>query len=509
MREQTRARRASSRLSLITGLTLAAAACTDPAGTAGYTIYPADGARDVSPDTRIRITFESPPEIGDSGLIRIADAATGEEVDVLDMSLPAGPPILLSVSAAERAAREEAGEPEPTYQETTIGGVDGFHFHPIIVRGNVATIYPHNNRLEYDRDYTVTIDPGVLDLRDADQSSSSEPISFSFSTRDIAPELDGELIVATDGSGDFDTVQGAIDFVPDRPAEPTTILIRNGEYEEIVFANGKSDLTIRGESRDGVIVGYANNSAFNPSRNGVSLRPAFSVHRGTNVQLSDFTIRNHLIGQAEALKMNGEHNIIDNMTLDGSGDALTTGGTIYMVDSTLIGDGDTILGYASLYCLRCKIQSVGPFTWTRTPEGQHGNVFVGSTFIYLDEPLPWTVKPDGSGGRKVDGVLARLPQNGPVGSAHRNFPHAEMVLIDAKLDGVPPIGWGPIEDPETFDWSNVRFMEFNSTDLNGAPLDMSARHPIVRVLTSPADDDLVAQYRDPAFVLGGWRPQVR
>ena len=78
-------------------------------------------------------------------------------------------------------------------------------------------------------------------------------------------------------------------------------------------------------------------------------------------------LRNDFIGQAEALLMRGERNIIDRMTLNGSGDAFTTYGTICMVDSLLTGDGDTILAYAALFCLRCEIRSVGPFTWPRTP----------------------------------------------------------------------------------------------------------------------------------------------
>ena len=198
------------------------------------------------------------------------------------------------------------------------------------------------------------------------------------------------------------------------------------------------------------------------------------------------------------------------MTLNGSGDAFTTGGTIYMVDSLLTGDGDTILGYAALYCLRCEIRSVGPFTWTRTPKGSHGNVFVDSTFIHVNEPLPWSVTPENPEGRKASGTLARLPRNGPPGSSYANFPYAEMVLINAKLSGIPAAGWGPVQEPdENFSWANIHFWEYSSTDLQGRPIDVSERHPVVRQLTMPEDAKLIEQYRDPAFVLGGWEPKVR
>jgi pectinesterase len=193
--------------------------------------------------------------------------------------------------------------------------------------------------------------------------------------------------------------------------------------------------------------------------------------------------------------------------LNGSGDALTTYGTIYMVDSKLTGDGDTILAYAALFCLRCEVHSRGPFTWTRTPQGSHGNVFIDSTFIAVDEPLPWTVNADGSGGQKSSKVLARLPRNGP-GSSQANFPYAEMVLINSRLIGVPPEGWGPVEEAPGFDSSNVRFLEFNTTDMQGRPVDVSRRHPVSRQLTRGNDAKTIADYSTPEFVLGGWRPVV-
>jgi hypothetical protein len=180
-----------------------------------------------------------------------------------------------------------------------------------------------------------------------------------------------------------------------------------------------------------------------------------------------------------------------------------------MVDSKLTGDGDTILGYAALYCLRCEVRSRGPFTWTRTPQGSHGNVFVDSTFIAIDEPLPWTVTTDNPGGQKASKVLARLPRNGPTGSPRANFPYAEMVLIDSRMEGVPPEGWGPIEEAPGFDSSNVRLWEFNTTDLEGRRVDVSARHPVSNQLTRAEDAKTIADYRRAEFVLGGWQPVVR
>lgn len=471
----------------------------------GVRFLPANGARNVNPDTHLVLTFASPPEIGSSGTIRIYDAADNTLVDTLDMSIPPSPRPTgraQETTEAERQALAASTKMED-FQVDVIGGVQ-FHFFPIIVHGGTATIYPHHNRLKYGRTYTVKMDAGVLKLADGSFSGGT----WTFATKAAPPPADAtRLVVAADGGGDFNTVQGAVDFVAVGPAQRVTIFIRNGNYEEIVFLNGKSNLIIRGEDREKVQVGYRNNSSFNPPRGGPSRRPAFSVYSSSDIQLSNFTISNYFIGQAEALLVRGERNIIDHMTLNGSGDALTTYGSIYMADSRLVGDGDTILGYAALYCLRCEIHSVGPFTWTRTPAGQHGNVFVDSTFIHLDRPLPWTVTATDPG-RRAPGVFARLPRNGPAGSA-ANFPNAEMVLINARTSGVPAEGWGPVEDRPAFDWSNVRFREHNTRDMDGRPIDMSKRHPIVRELTLPGDAKTIASYSNPEWVLGGWKPVVR
>ena len=45
-----------------------------------------------------------------------------------------------------------ASADETDYQSTLIGGVY-FHFYPIIVHGNVATIYPHHGVLKYGHAY--------------------------------------------------------------------------------------------------------------------------------------------------------------------------------------------------------------------------------------------------------------------------------------------------------------------------------------------------------------------
>jgi hypothetical protein len=143
------------------------------------TCFPANHAVRVNPDTHLAITFLSTPALGKSGQIRIYDAAGHHLVDTLDLSTPAGPEPTRRITAQppQGTALDATIPTSPTtttpavrttpadlhnYQLNTIGGLAGFHFYPVIIHGNLATIYPHNNVLHYQHQYIVQIDAGVF-----------------------------------------------------------------------------------------------------------------------------------------------------------------------------------------------------------------------------------------------------------------------------------------------------------------------------------------------------------
>lgn len=504
------------------------------AQSAAVTCFPASRAAGVNPDTHLVLTFASVPTIGKSGQVRVYDAADHHLVDTLDLSIPAGPDPSRRVAAAPAPVRvtdpNALASPTTTtpavrttpadlhsYQLTTIGGLADFHFYPVIVHGNVATIYLHNNVLQYHRKYIVQIDPGVLTPAAGSFAGFTSDAAWTFTTKAAPPAANAtRLIVAADGSGDFSTVQGAVDFVADNPPQRVTIFIKNGTYEEIVFFRNKANLTFRGEDRDKVQIGYANNSGFNPPMPGPSRRCAFSAYGSTGIEFLNFSVNNYAYGQAEGLLVSGSKNIVSHVNIKGSGDALNLRGSVYLTDSRIIGDGDTILGVGPAFFNHCELESIGPFMWIRNTDANHGNIFLNSTFTAIARPLPWaqttaagatgTTAPSASSAatpatpaRPVSAVLARLPNNHGL-----NYPYAEAVLINCHLKGIPPIGWGPIDD----DTAHLHLWEFNSTDLDGHPVDVSQRHAVSKQLTMPQDAETIANYSNPSFVLGGWTPVV-
>jgi pectinesterase len=479
--------------------------------------FPADNAKNVNPDTHLELTFPSAPVLGNSGQIRIYDAADNRLVDLLDLSIPPGPttptpspdatytPVPYEyVSAPFTNANKKPGTPSgvalPTsdkYQLTIIGGfTDAFHFYPVIIHGRKATIYTHNNLLEYGKSYYITIDPGVLTLKEGGFAGITGNTGWRFTTGKLPPPADStRLVVSADGTGDFSTVQGAIDFVPEHNPKRVTIFIKNGEYEEIVYFRNKSNITILGEDRDKAVVFYANNEVFNPHPVNVktnevpgtfpSRRAAFSVDHCSRIHLVNLTIKTTAYGQAEGLLLNGEEIIVSNVTIVGSGDALQSNGSAYFTDCRIVGDGDTILGRGPAFFNNCELSSQGPYMWIRNTSANHGNVFVACKF-------------QTRGGRET--VLARAPTNGG-----KNYPYCEAVLIDCALAGIEPVGWGQIGG----DTSNVHYWEYSSTNLSdGKPADVSKRHPASRQLTMEKDAAIIANYRNPAYVLSGWTPKM-
>ncbi|HJZ82286.1 MAG TPA: pectinesterase family protein, partial [Pyrinomonadaceae bacterium] len=250
---------------------------------AAQTLFPAQNSKNVNPDVQLKLTFTQPPTIGKSGKVRVFDAANDRLVDQFDLSIPPGPteratgaattaPYLASPYNYERSViptnrntkpgKPSAGaEPPPdNYQLTIIGGfTDGFHFYPVIVSGNTATIQLHHNLLEYARTYYVLIDPGVLNAPGGEFKGISDKQFWRFSTKAKGPRAGAERVtVSADGTGDFNTVQGAIDFVPDHGQKRVTIVVRKGIYQEIVYFRNKDNVTFVGEDWDSTVVRYAN-----------------------------------------------------------------------------------------------------------------------------------------------------------------------------------------------------------------------------------------------------------
>ena len=452
---------------------------------------PPNGATNVCIDAPLRITFNQTPVPGTNGRIQIF-REDGTLVDTIDMSIDTVPGALVPGNQ----------------QQKSIGGASSnFNYYPILVEGNTASIYLHQ-KLEYNQTHYVLIDPGAItDTNGAPFVGISDPDVWRFTTKASAPAAgSSRLVVDDDGSGDFCTVQGAIDFVPTNNTQRRTIYVRNGVYNEIVYVrSNKRFITVRGETRNGARIEYANNENLN---SGTLVRTLFGVD-AADFQLWNITLRNTTTKlnsagntrQAEAFRGNNDRLVLNRVSLYSFQDTLllqsqgAQGG--YVNESYIEGDVDFTWGAGTAFFKNCELKDVAPpsrpqayYSQIRNPQGKNGNVYVGCRLTRNPDT------PDNSA------YLSRIDPD--------DFPFSQVVWIDSLMDRhIRPEGWlfnNPSLDPIPANYPNIRFWEYNSRDINtGLPIDVSMRHPLSRQLTA----EEAAFWRNPANVLGGWVPNLQ
>ena len=83
------------------------------------------------------------------------------------------------------------------------------------------------------------------------------------------------------------------------------------------------------------------------------------------------------------------------------------------------------------------------------------------------------------------------------------YPDAEFVVIDCTTSHFNPLGWSAIGE------KSAKMLEFGTRDADsGAPADVSQRHKFSRQLDARRDAELLAKYKNPAWVLAGWTPST-
>jgi hypothetical protein len=295
------------------------------------------------------------------------------------------------------------------------------------------------------------------------------------------------VTVAADGSGDFNTVQGAIDFVPNGNTQRVTITVKRGLYNELNFVGAtKPFITLHGEDRTQTVLTYPNNSNFNGSVNGFN-RVMFAT------AANDFTIENLTLrnttprggSQAEAFGVNNAQRVIvSRCNIYSLQDTMLLNGLVFVTDCYVEGDVDFMWGNGTAYFQRCELRAVntGYYTQIRNTQTTKGNVYVDCRLT----------APAG-----VTGVYL-----GRIDPTAGQFPYSQVVWINCAMGPhILPEGW-LLNNATTA--PSVQFWEYRSTDLLGVPLDVSKRIKDSKQI----DDATAAQYRDPAFVLNGWNPLV-
>ena len=212
-----------------------------------------------------------------------------------------------------------------------------------------------------------------------------------------------EMTVALDGSGDFTSIQSAIDSCKAFPGKRITIFVRNGTYnEKIRVPSWNTQLSLIGESVDKTIIRYNDFFAkINRGRNSTFYTYTLLVEASDFI-MENITVENTAgnVGQAVALHVEGDRCVFRNCRFKGNQDTVYAGGKFsrqYFLDCFVEGTTDFIFGESTALFENCIIhcKSDSFITASSTTEGKpFGLVFLnckltaadGVTKVYLGRP---------------------------------------------------------------------------------------------------------------------------
>lgn len=239
----------------------------------------------------------------------------------------------------------------------------------------------------------------------------------------ILPARAYDIVVAKDGTGQFTTIQEAINSVRDfRPEGRTVIYIRKGVYKEkLVLPTQKSAITFMGEDRDSTIITYDDHANIN--KMGTFKTYTFFIG-GNDIVLENLTIENNApqLGQAVALHVEGDRCVLINCRVLGNQDTVYLGREgcrFYAQNCYIEGTTDFIFGPSTAWFEGCTIHGKRNSYITAASTPQHvpyGFIFNKCTLthdsavtsLYLGRPwrayamtvfmrcyLPAIIRPEG------------------------------------------------------------------------------------------------------------------
>ena len=258
-----------------------------------------------------------------------------------------------------------------------------------------------------------------------------------------AQERQDTIVVSRDGTGNFRTLQEAIESARAFMDYTVTIYVRNGVYKEkVIVPSWVENIDIIGEDRDKTIITYDDHANINKMG---TFRTYTVKVEGSDITFKNLTIENNAaqLGQAVALHTEGDRLKFINCRILGNQDTIYTGAKftrLYFKDCYIDGTTDFIFGPSTALFEDCIIHSKrnSYVTAASTPkEAKYGYVF---------KHCKLTAEPG------VDKVYLGRPWR----------PYAYTLFIECELGKhIVPAGWhnwGKQSNEET-----ARYMEYKNT----------------------------------------------
>ena len=263
-----------------------------------------------------------------------------------------------------------------------------------------------------------------------------------------ASTLSAQTTVAADGTGNFKTIQEAINAVPQatRFENPAIIHVKPGVYRELVYVqHEKRFVHLVGEDPEKTVITYN----LNANLAGVDGKPIGTFRTpSTFIDADDFTVENLTfensagpVGQALAIRVEGDRVVFRNCRFLGWQDTiLLNRGRQYFENCYIAGHVDFIFGAATAWFENCHIHIMrdGYITAASTPPQQP----FGFVFSHCK------ITSESSAFRTYLGRPWR--------------PYASTIFLNTEMsEVVRPEGWNNWNQPEREKTS--RYAEFGSS----------------------------------------------
>lgn len=310
--------------------------------------------------------------------------------------------------------------------------------------------------IEVDRDGLVTLTKAcaVAGLGGKNYRSGDYDYYINETIRNNDPKAVGPFImaslererlrvVAADGTGDYPTVQEAVESVRAFMDYTVTVYIRNGVYKEkLVVPSWVKNVELLGESAEGTRITYDDHANIN----GMGTFRTYTVKvEGSGITFKDLTIENNAprLGQAVALHTEGDRLRFINCRLLGNQDTVYTGAEytrLLFSHCYIEGTTDFIFGPSTALFLDCILHSKSNsyVTAASTPKDVE--------FGYVFKNCKLTAAPG------IDKVYLGRPWR----------PYAATVFLDCEMGShICPAGWDNWRNPRNE--QTARYAECGNT----------------------------------------------
>jgi len=315
--------------------------------------------------------------------------------------------------------------------------------------------------LKYGIDYTFEMPAGVLVSRSGNPVAAAT-IQFTTMERQQPEARLYDAVVAQDGSGDYQTVQEAIDAAPAGRALPWLIFIKNGEYKEHVDVPAtKPYLHFIGQTRDGVVI---KDDRLSGGDNAVHVSVGATVVVNANNTFFENLTMENIWGhekqagpQALALNTGGDRIALNGVRLLSYQDTWITTSTSnnrhYIKNSVIEGAVDFIYNSGNVYLDGDTLEINRPSGGYIVAPSHGADVKWG--YVFMNNVLRPVA------GMNVTDIWLGRPWH--------NQPKTVFINLQTYIN-IPAAGWY-----ETMGGLPALWADYNTVDADGNPVDLSQR----------------------------------